>query len=247
MDLEQEIRKVYAGSIEEFVRRRDAIARELRGSGRREDADRIKMLRKPARLAAALNAIVHAGGTEVDHLAAAIADAQAAHTAGVDVRAALERVRAAVREVAHSAAREAIRLGMPLEAAPLTTAVSAVIGDAAAFATLRAGCLADIPEAGGLDFLSAIVVAPAAIEAAPAQRAREEAEAALERADHRLAQANGAVSVWEAKLAAAERELERAKQEVESIGTTLADARRAAEAAAATRREASRALNGMAG
>ena len=245
MDLEQEISTVYSGPLQEFVRRRDAVAKALRAHKRRDDADRIKALRKPGRAAAALNAVAHANGPELDQLAEAIAGAQSAHAAGVDVRAALDRVRGALRELAHAAAREGIRAGNPVDAAPLVTAINAVIGDAAAFASLRAGCLADIPEAGGMDFLATVAIAPAAPQQVRETKEDTRAVALAEAARHatqRLELAAREETAWQHKLESAESALQRAQREVESCRAQLERARLAVAEAAALEAEARRAV-----
>ena len=58
-ELETALLAVYRGPLEEFVSRRDALAKQLRAAKRREDADRVKALRKPSRTAWVLDAIVH--------------------------------------------------------------------------------------------------------------------------------------------------------------------------------------------
>lgn len=158
-ELDADIIAVYRGPLDEFISRRDALVKQLRAAKRREDADRVKLLRKPSRMAWLLDTLVHEDSASIEQLAAAIAAAQT----GTNLRAAFETVKAAVREVAAAAARVAIRAGHPMDANAIATAVHAVIGDAGAFAELRAGRLVDVPEGGGLDMLTAIqVVAPAA-------------------------------------------------------------------------------------
>src|ERR1043166_9313928 len=187
--LEREIFAVYRGPLEQFVRRRDALAKELRASGRREAADLAKALRKPGRSAWALNNGVADDPATLEHLVAAIGAVQAAQSRGREpLRAALKNLGVTVDEVAHSAARSSIRAGHPVESTSLVAAVKAVIGNADAFACLRAGRLVDVPDAGGLDFLAAAAPmsadAPASAEAVPApdidlaEAAREEGERA---------------------------------------------------------------------
>ena len=168
-ELEAAMLAVYRGPLEEFVSRRDALAKELRAAKRREDADRVKALRKPSRTAWVLDNIVHEDPASIEHLSAAIGSAQSVRS-GADLRAAMENVRAAIRDVAAAGARVAIRAGQPIDASTLVTAVHAVIGETSAFSDLRAGRLVDIPDGGGLDILSAITISipsPAAVAASP--------------------------------------------------------------------------------
>jgi hypothetical protein len=166
-ELETALLAVYRGSLEEFVSRRDALAKQLRAAKRRDDADRVKALRKPSRTAWVLDTIVHEDPVAIEQLVEAI---NAAHTvqSGADLRAALEAIRAAVRAVAAVGARVAIRAGQPVDASVLSMALHAVIGETRAFEDLRAGRLVDVPDGGGLDILAALpTLAPPAPRATP--------------------------------------------------------------------------------
>src|SRR5688500_4614721 len=127
-ELEAAILGVYRGPLEEFVSRRDALAKQRRASKRREEADRGKALRKPSRMAWALDQVVLDDPLPVERLAGAILAAQSAHAR--EARAAQEDVRHAVRAVAEAGAREAIRGGHPIESTALVAALRAVMGDA---------------------------------------------------------------------------------------------------------------------
>jgi hypothetical protein len=265
-ELETALVAVYRGPLDEFISRRDALAKQLRADKRREDADRIKALRKPSRTAWVLDNIVHEDPTVLDQLAAAINAAQTVQS-GPDLRTALETVRAAVRAVAASGARVAIRAGQPMEANVLVNAVQAVIGDRRAFSDLRAGRLIDVPDGGGLDILTAIPtiaasppsIAPPAPKPAKAKPSAEPAtqeddlaiaaRAHLSRAETALADARGLVeraeqSVREnhAKLDAAERALLQAEGEAHARRADGERARLDAEAAATRLRDAERAV-----
>jgi hypothetical protein len=168
VELEDAITTVYRGPLEDFITRRDALSKQLRASKRKDDADVVKALRKPSRMAWALDQVVFEDPDAVEDLAKAITDAQAAHGRADDARAAQENVKAVVRAVAEAGARAAIRGGHPIESAELVAAVRAVIGEADAFAVLRTGRLVDVPEAGGLDLLAAMSLgaSPAPLRAA---------------------------------------------------------------------------------
>src|SRR5688500_3586243 len=127
-ELETAILAVYRGPLEEFVSRRDTLVKQLRAAKRREEADRVKALRKPSRTAWVLDTIVHEDPASIEQLAAAIDAGQTVQSAA-DVRSALETVRTAVRAVAAAGARVAIRAGQPIEANALVAAVHAVMGD----------------------------------------------------------------------------------------------------------------------
>jgi hypothetical protein len=254
--METAIRAVYRGPLEEFIRRRDALAKQLRTSKRRDDADRVKGFRKPSRTAWALDQVALDDRALVEQLADAITAAQEMQSSGGG-RAVMENVRAAVRALAEGGAQAAARLGHPIESAVLVAPVRAVIGDANAFADLRAGCLAEIPEGGGLDILTAVNLAgpatPKIVESGTKAETRADdavaaaraellhAEAALRKARERAEAAQRTVLTAQAKLEAAEQqllraqeeadarrlELERARQDAESAATQVADAERA--------------------
>ena len=267
-EVETGLAALYHGPLDEFVSRRDALVKQLRAAKRREDADRVKALRKPSRTAWALDTIVHEAPASIEQLAAAISGAQTVQS-GADLRAALETVRAAVRDVAAAGARVAMRAGYPIDANELTTAVHAVIGDATAFGDLRAGRLVDVPDGGGLDILSAITIIPpksppvAAPKPEPtraepiARQAIEEKEAELsiaaradlERAETVLGEARDhsdraeqSVRHAEARLHVAEQALLHAEGEAQARRADVERARREAEAATTHVRDAERAL-----
>lgn len=245
---------VYRGPLEEFVSRRDALAKELRAAKRREDADRVKALRKPSRTAWVLDNVLHEDPVVLEQLSTAIGAAQTVQS-GADLRGAMENVRAAIRDVAAAGARIAIRAGQPIDASALVTAVHAVIGETSAFNDLRAGRLVDVPDGGGLDILSAITISvpsPAAVAASPqpaaapavappnaepsaqdmARAADEAARAMAARADLQRA---------EASLADVRAQLERSKQSARDAHAKLDAADRAlldAQAEAQARRVA---------
>ncbi|MEX2284957.1 MAG: hypothetical protein WEE89_20890 [Gemmatimonadota bacterium] len=261
-ELETGILTIYRGPLEEFVSRRDALAKQLRANKRREDADQVKALRKPSRTAWVLDYVVVEDAAPLERLAAAITSAQQAQSrGGADLRTALESVRTAVRDLAHAAARASIRIGHPIESTVLVAAVNAVIGDATAFADLRAGRLVEIPEGGGLDFLTAITVANTSAApmfeppTPPTHDAEQTAlradlkrvEAALAEARQRSQAAERAVRDAQAKHDAAEELLQRAKEESTTRRGELDRARQHEKAAVADVQEAHQAVTGLRG
>ena len=265
-ELETALLAVYRGPLEEFVSRRDALAKQLRAAKQREDADRVKALRKPSRTAWVLDNILHEDPASIEQLAAAISAVKTVQS-GADLRVALETVRAAIRDVAAAGARVAIRAGQPIDANALVTALHAVIGETSAFSDLRAGRLVEVPDGGGLDILTAITItAPSSSSIAPptpepprtvpsVQRARQDAELAiaaraeLRRAEKSLAAAREqsdrveqAVRTAQAKLDAAEQALLHAEAEAQARRADVERARRDAEAGAAHVRDAERAV-----
>ena len=252
--LEAAMCDIYRGPLEEFIGRRDSLAKQLRAARRREDADQVKALRKPSRVAWALDQVVFDEPTHVARLQQTILAAQKGR--GDGARAAQDDVRAAVRAVAEAGERISARSGQTLAAAALVTATRAVIGDASAFADLLVGRLVDVPEGGGLDLLVPLVLtgsepagtAPAPKAAQPDHEAERvgaalrEAEAALTKARERARAAERAMMRAQAEMDAAEErlglaqrqaderraELERVRGDATAAGEGLAAAEKAA-------------------
>jgi hypothetical protein len=133
--------ELYGAPLEEFIARRDARAKELRGSDRAV-ADAVKKLRKPSASAAAVNRLARDAADDVEALLAAGealrqaqlggGDRDAIRDAARDEREGVERlvdqagrlsgaVREEVRETLHAAAtdeeaRELVRRGVLTEA-----------------------------------------------------------------------------------------------------------------------------------
>jgi hypothetical protein len=253
-ELDTAIRTVYRGPLEEFVRRRDAMTKQLRGGGRREDAEHVKALRKPSRIAWALNSVAFDDAAAMERLLGSLTAAQA--SGGDDLRAVLGDVRAAARDFAAAASRAAIAAGHPIEPASLVHAVTAVIGDAGAFAALLSGRLVEIPDAGGLDFLAAVSPSAApppgktsqppamdrAERVAAVRADLEQAEASLADARARRETAGRAVQDAQAKLETAEQRFQQAKDEADARRAELERARKEAKAITAQVDKAERAV-----
>jgi hypothetical protein len=100
---------LYGLPLEDFVARRDALAKEARAAGDRERAAEIKQLAKPTRAAWAVNQLVHSRPEEVRALVAAgeaLAGAQEQLLDGADpavLRSAADASRALVDALAAEA------------------------------------------------------------------------------------------------------------------------------------------------
>jgi hypothetical protein len=150
-DLGPRIAEVYGGSLAEFVARREALVRELRGAGRRDEAAEIKALRKPKALAWALDAGALADPDATAELAAAVDAMNDAQGGDGDVRAAIARLRAA-EEAMVAAAHEAARAhDNPVDRTAVAASLRAVVGSPASLAALLAGRLVDPVAADGGD------------------------------------------------------------------------------------------------
>jgi len=225
--LDSAIARLYGGSLEDFIRNRDALVKQLRSTGKPEAAAEVKALRKPSRPAWALN-VAASVARNVRRLDTAIAATLEAQTSGGDIRKAQASLREAVREFADHAANAAKRAGQELQTGMLGNAVLALIGRSESLEALRRGRLVEVPEGGGLDFLAALPDAlpmpvrrpsdkgatNAALENARANLAL--ARAALREAESNLRLAEGRLRDADAEAAAARRECDRARLNAES-------------------------------
>ncbi len=82
MAIEEIIDRLYGVPLAEFTRARDDAARELRKSGQREAAERVKALRKPTAAAGAVNRLVREHRGEVERFLRAAAVLREAQLSG---------------------------------------------------------------------------------------------------------------------------------------------------------------------
>jgi hypothetical protein len=263
--LDPQVAALFAGPLDSFVARRDALAKELRADGRRDDARAIKAIRKPKRMAWALNVAALKEPAAVEAVAAAVTDAVAAQAGAGDLRSSLAALRETVRNLAAVASRLAWAAEQSVDPGQLADAIMAVVGAREAFEMLRAARLVDIPEAGGIELLSGPVPEglatqtgkPSAAEssagseigaASPPQpdpaalEALRRAEAVLAAARDRLTSAEQALVEMDEATAAAERRLVIAQTEAAARRKDVDRSRAEAEAAAAAVAEAERRL-----
>jgi hypothetical protein len=94
MDVEEIIDRLYALPLAEFTAARNDAERDLRNAGDKEQAARVKALRKPTAAAAAVNQLVGAHRSEVDaffEATATLRDAQFAGKGDLDAATQAER------------------------------------------------------------------------------------------------------------------------------------------------------------
>lgn len=238
-------RRVYGGPLEEFVKRRDALMRELRSAGDRDAANAVKALRKPSRVAWALDQGAITARDALDTLVAAAAATLDAQSSGGDVRAAMATLRGAVRGFAARSADAARDAGYNVEAGVLVNAVLAVLSRPDSFDKLREGRLVEVPEAGGLDFLAGLPApassvrpeAPASTVSASKQKRsgvrEKEAQAQVDAAERALHEARQRHDVAmddleeaESSLSQAEARLRKAEKDVKAAAVRLEGARK---------------------
>jgi hypothetical protein len=214
--------ELYSAPLDEFVKRRDALARSLRKDGRRDDATSVAAVRKPSVPVWAANQLARRNRPAVERLlevgdamrrAMEHGDREAFAAAQRDQAEALRKLRDAAGRLLGKATDDTLdRVAATLRAASV---------DEGLRPRLQAGRLEEEPEVGGFGALAGMTPA-----ATPRGR-REPADATSERRRReRVAQAQEALR--EAK--ARQRELEAAARKAERAAET---ARRDADAAAA--------------
>jgi hypothetical protein len=227
-DLDAAIAAVYGGPPDQFVTERDALARSLRGAGRRDEAASVRKLPKPRRVAWALDAAVLADPDAFGRVDAA-AEALGSAGTGSKVRDATTELRAAARALADVASTQAAAAGgAALDQSELVPAVLAVAADPEALATLRAGRLVDVPSAGAFGMFAPgpdAGPAPPRARARSARAAESSAPSAAEPSPAEPAPArSGAGRARTREVKAAERAVERAQTEAETARTRADEA-----------------------
>jgi hypothetical protein len=112
------VSRLYQVPLGEFVKARDALARELRDKGEADEAKRIATLRKPAAALWVANQLARAAPKEIGALITATARARHAQAAathgkgGDELREAMREQREALQRVSHAAAAAALSAGM---------------------------------------------------------------------------------------------------------------------------------------
>jgi len=146
-ELEAGIDELYAGSLRDFVRERDALAKARATAGDADGAARVRALRKPVVSAWALNRLAREQPEAVSDLVALgdrLRSAQRRAISGVDVeplREAIEERRRAVTSLARAASSilEAAGIGAGQHSADLTSTLEAAAADEEAAELLRSG------------------------------------------------------------------------------------------------------------
>ena len=217
--------ELYGAPLDEFVSRRDALARSLRKEGKREEADGVKALRKPSVAAWAVNVLAREEREAVDELLAAGERLRAAHAELLDggdpgaVQEAASAERAAVEGLVAAARGVLADAGRPATDATLDRVrdtLHAAASDDTVRELVRAGRVVEDAEATGFALAGLSpgkgAKRPAAARPRKADRAaarRKEAAERVKQAQAELAEAEGAVREAERALARAEKEADR--------------------------------------
>jgi hypothetical protein len=258
-------RDLYGLPLERFTAERNTLAKELRRSGRRDEAERVAKLRKPSVAAWAVNQLARTQRRELealfnagDALQRAQADLLAKRGDAHALRAAVDAEREAVDELAARARGLLSSDGHELTPARLEQ-VSETLHAAAletdARSRIAEGCLERELRHVGLGALTPGegIRAPkgraAADNRAQLHAARKDEAAARRRHDQALRKLEAAARRRRdqalRKLGAAEQRRERAAGQLEAAERDVAEARRAADAAAREHAKAEQELSAL--
>jgi hypothetical protein len=227
--------ELYSAPFDEFIARRDALAKSLRKDGRRDDADEVKKLRKPALSAWALNQLPRDAVEGLIGAGAALRQARGGDT----LRDATRDERAAVEDLASQATALLRQAGHPVTdktAGEIRDTLHAAALDEDARDALASGRLTAPRQAVGLFGGAASEGAPGPAPAkkretqSQTRKARDEAAAEKKRERERQAAVRAAVREAEKQVrererevAAAQRALEKARADLERAQRSLSD------------------------
>ncbi len=208
-----DIDELYSAPFDEFIARRDALAKSLRKDGRREEADAVKKLRKPALSAWVLNQLPRDAVEGLIAAGAALRQARGGDT----LRDATRDERACVEDLASQATALLRQAGHPVTGKTvdeIRDTLHAAALDDDAREHLASGRLTAPLQAVGVFGGAASVGAPAPRKEKQRAESRERKERqAAARAAVRDAEKR--VSEREREVAAAQRALEDAQAELE--------------------------------
>lgn len=162
------LRELFGVPPAEFVKARDAQAKELRAAGREAEAKQVAALRRPTAAVWAVNQLARRAPGEVEALLEAsdrVRKAQMRGAAGDELRAAMSEQRAALAKLERAA--EQILRGSGMQPSPAatravqTTLQAAATGPREVREKLRKGMLEEALEASGFEALLGATPPPA--------------------------------------------------------------------------------------
>jgi hypothetical protein len=232
---------LFVGSLEDFVKRRDALVRDLKKDGDKDTAAAVKALRKPSTAAWAVNQVTRRQPDAIDDLVAAAKDVHAAQAKAVQgkdssgLRTATENWRKRINGLAAEVAKD---VGEQYRDDAAGTFEAASTSDEWA-AVLKAGRLVATLSPGGfgLQDMPDPVLTRQPKQKPPKADARDEAALANARAD---------LEKLDAALEKATNRLRRAEQRLDQARDAVDDAKAARAKAEAERDDAADALRAIA-
>lgn len=212
--------ELYSAPLDGFIPRRTALAKELRGGGRRDEAAEVAGLRKPTVPVWTANQLARRNRPGVEALLAAGAALRSAIGEGDrDAFAAAQREQSDALRRLRDAARRLLDdpTDATLERAVATLRAASI--DEELRPVLEAGRLAEEPEPGGFDTLAGLT-----FSARPRERAEPKPKRTRDTGrQERLKRARAALREAKAAHRQLEREAERARKAAEKAAESVAE------------------------
>jgi hypothetical protein len=230
-ELPAETERLYGVPPDDFVKERDALARELRDEGRREEAERVRSLRRPSVALWAVDQLARRRELDLRRLLRAGERLRGGDRgAADDIAKEIDRLVRAAREIVTESGGRASDAALQRVASTLRAAVA----EEEHASALAAGRLTEELEPAGFESMAALVGAPAPTK--ERRQGRERPTAATRRREReRVQAAQEALSAARARA----RDLRRAADDAEREAR---QARAAAEKAEAEAERAERQL-----
>jgi hypothetical protein len=235
MPAERDLDRLYGLPREEFTDARNALVRELRNAGRKDDAEEVRALKKPAVSVWAVNQLARRHPREVADLVKAgdaLRKAQRdvlAGKKGADVREASRALHELADELV-GAAREILEetgdRATQATAQRISGTLRAASSDPAAAKLLRKGHLSEDVESVGFGPLLHVAPQRKSRSQPKRDRARERAALQKKRKQEAVAQARQEAAAARKAADKAEREAKRARERVEAAERRVASLER---------------------
>jgi hypothetical protein len=235
MPAERDLDRLYGLPREEFTEARNALVRELRNAGRKDDAEEVRALKKPAVSVWAVNQLARRHPREVADLVKAgdaLRKAQRdvlAGKKGADVREASRALHELADELV-GAAREILEetgdRATQATAQRISGTLRAASSDPAAAKLLRKGRLSEDVESVGFGPLLHVAPQRKSRSQPKRDRARERAALQKKRKQEAVAQARQEAAAARKAADKAEREAKRARERVEAAERRVASLER---------------------
>ncbi len=254
--MDAEVKELYAGPLDEFVQRRNALARTLRQAGEREAADEVSSLRKPTVAAWALNQLVRRRPSHLqrflevaDRLRRMQHQAMGSGLSSGDMRATISTYRESLEDLSRQATAILQQSGSSAAAhiAEVTASLQAAAVDDEARRQLHEGTVTRPFAAPGLAVLTPGLTAPAAEpspgdsepaasqsrqeEGAATRRARDEARRRRHEAQQRLRGVEQAAERLDRDAASAEKRAQQLARDAAEAAREAHEARQRADMA----------------
>jgi hypothetical protein len=220
-ELPPEYERLYGLPLEDFVKERNGLARQLRQDGRGDEADQIEALRRPSVALWAVNQLARQRGELVETLLAAGQRLRGGDVrAADDVSRAVDRLVTSARDVLGEAGHAASDATLQRVAATLRAAVA---DDAHAQALADGRLTAELQPAGfeAMAALAGATAPPRSEKPAAPRRERDRRHERLREARDSLAEAKRRARELASEADRAERQAKRARVEADRARTEV--------------------------